>query len=132
MDFKIEIIVPDKIFCQLEIMMATIPCIEGEIGVLKDHIAFMSALKPGVIKLYKNEKEILKEIFVSGGFVEVLPDNTVILADDAIDIKAINIKEIKEKLSADQKALDNLVDEVEIKNLQKKIDISEAILNYLY
>ena len=34
-----------------------VPALEGEMGVLKDHISIISFLKPGIIKFIQNPKK---------------------------------------------------------------------------
>ncbi len=79
---KFEIVTPERIVLKQEILQVTVPTQAGEITVLPDHIPLISILKPGVleIKTLNKETEIMS---VSGGFIEVLRDKIVILADTA-------------------------------------------------
>ena len=65
-----------------EITQITLPTKAGEITVLPDHIPLVSSLVPGVIHVKKRngEDEIIS---ISGGFLEILKDKVVILADTA-------------------------------------------------
>ena len=65
-----------------EILQVTVPTQSGEITVLPDHIPLVSILKPGVLELKKADGEA-EVISVSGGFIEVLKNKIVILADTA-------------------------------------------------
>lgn len=79
---KFEIVTPEKVVSKQQVLQATIPTEEGEITVLPEHIPLVSILKPGVLEL-KNVDNQIEIISVSGGFVEVLRDKIVILADTA-------------------------------------------------
>lgn len=79
---KFEIVTPEKVVSKQQVLQATIPTEEGEITVLPEHIPLVSILKPGVLELKNIDKQI-EIISVSGGFVEVLRDKIVILADTA-------------------------------------------------
>jgi F-type H+-transporting ATPase subunit epsilon len=57
------------------------PGLAGELGVLPRHIPLMTPLKPGEVLVRNDEHE--EFLFVAGGFLEVLPDKVVILADAA-------------------------------------------------
>ena len=57
------------------------PGSEGELGILPRHIPLLTPLKPGVVKV-RNENEE-QFFFVSGGFLEVRPDEVTVLADAA-------------------------------------------------
>lgn len=56
---------------------------EGELGILAGHIPLLTSIKPGIVKLTRedNSEEV---IYVSGGFLEVQPSIVTILADIAI------------------------------------------------
>jgi len=79
---KFEVVTLERVVLKQEILQVTAPTQEGEITVLPEHIPLISILKPGVIeiKLITGETEIMS---VSGGFIEVLKDKVVILADTA-------------------------------------------------
>jgi F-type H+-transporting ATPase subunit epsilon len=57
------------------------PGSEGELGVLPHHVALLTPLKPGAVKVRNDGEE--QFFFVSGGFLEVLPDRVTVLADAA-------------------------------------------------
>ena len=57
------------------------PGLAGELGVLPRHIPLMTPLRPGEVLVRNDEHE--EFLFVAGGFLEVLPDRVVILADAA-------------------------------------------------
>lgn len=81
-NIKFEIVTPEKVVLKEQILQVTVPTEEGEITVLPEHIPLVSILKPGVLELKRLDKEI-EIISVSGGFIEVLRDKVVILADTA-------------------------------------------------
>jgi F-type H+-transporting ATPase subunit epsilon len=57
------------------------PGIDGELGVLPRHIPLMTPLRTGEVLVRNDGNE--EYLFVAGGFLEVLPDKVVILADAA-------------------------------------------------
>ena len=85
-NFKIEIISPEKVIFSDTASMVTIPSYEGEMGLLKDHISIITFLKPGVIKVNKDNNTIEK-FFVEDGTVEFFKNNLVILSASVINIK---------------------------------------------
>jgi len=79
---KLKIVTPEKILFENTVSQVSISTTMGEITVLPNHIPLVSELSPGevVIKSSKGEEGLMA---ISGGFVEVLPDQVVILADTA-------------------------------------------------
>lgn len=87
--FTLQIISPDRIFYEGEASFVEMVTSEGEIGVYKNHIPMTNILVPGIVKIH--ESDGVKEAAVHAGFVEILPDKIVIMAEvaewpDEIDI----------------------------------------------
>jgi len=105
---KFEIVTPERIVLKEQVLQVSVPTRTGEITILPNHIPLVSILKPGVIevKQLNNELEIIS---VSGGFVEILNDKVVILADTAErahELDELRIEEARRKaegLKAEQK-----------------------------
>jgi F-type H+-transporting ATPase subunit epsilon len=57
------------------------PGSEGELGVLPRHVPLLTGLKPGTVKVRNDGEELF--FFVSGGFLDVRPDQVTVLADAA-------------------------------------------------
>src|SRR3984893_15894982 len=55
--------------------------VEGELGILPRHAPLLTTLRPGPVFISIGADET--ELFVGGGFLEVLPDRVTILADVA-------------------------------------------------
>jgi F-type H+-transporting ATPase subunit epsilon len=79
---RFEIVTPERVVLKEEISQVTVPTRAGEITILPKHMPIVANLKPGVVELKKKNGE-MEVISVSGGFVEVLHNKVVILADTA-------------------------------------------------
>ena len=55
--FKVEIVSPEKEIFSSETSLVTIPAYEGEMGILKGHIPIITFLRPGKLKVMKNQQE---------------------------------------------------------------------------
>ena len=100
-NFKLEIISPEKIIYSHDTKMVTLPSYEGDMSVLKNHISIITFLRPGIIKIQKNDEKF-EEFFVQDGTVEYFNDNLVVLSASAINIKDLS-KEFLENLNKDIK-----------------------------
>ena len=98
-NFKLEIISPEKIIFSDNATMVTLPSYEGDMGVLKHHISIIILLRPGIIKIQKNDGNF-DEFFVQDGTVEYFNDSLVILSASAINVKNVS-KEFLDNLSKD-------------------------------
>lgn len=87
---KFKIVTPEKIVYENEISQVSIPTTTGEITILPHHIPLISSLQAGEMKI----KDAMGEqtLAVAGGFVEVRPNNeVVILADNAERAEEIDL-----------------------------------------
>ena len=117
--FKTEIINPEKIIFSDDVKMVTLPSYEGDMSILKHHISIITFLRPGIIKVQKNDGSF-EEFFVQDGTVEYLHDNLVVLSASAINVKDLS-----------KEFLDNLNKDIRDKLTQKDIsDHERYILNH--
>ena len=102
--FTIEIISPDRSIIKTETSEVVIPSFEGEIGILKDHIALITFLRPGLINIKTNTDQ---KFFVEEGTVEFSNNNLLILTSTAKEVTKMNKKFIDTLISEAKKKLDN-------------------------
>ena len=118
-NFKLEIISPEIIVFSDEVKIVTLPSYEGDMGILKNHISIITFLRPGIIKVQKNDGSF-EEFFVQDGTVEYFNDNLVVLSASAINVKGLS-KEFVNNLNKDTK------DKLTVKNIT---DHDRYILNH--
>tara|TARA_B100001121_G_C18407995_1_gene488715 strand:- start:113 stop:502 length:390 start_codon:yes stop_codon:yes gene_type:complete len=102
--FRLEIISPEKAVLKAEADEVILPSYEGEMGILKDHIPFITFLRPGLIKV-KNENE--KIFFVEEGTVEFINNNLLILTSTAKEISSIDKNYIDTLINESEKIIGN-------------------------
>ena len=118
-NFKTEIIIPEKIIYSDNVECVTLPSYEGNMSILKDHITIITFLRPGIIRIEKNNNS-KEEFFIQDGTIEFFNNNLSILSSFAVDIKKIS-KEFIDQLNKD----------TENKLLQKDLtDHDRYILNH--
>jgi len=88
----LTITTPERIVLESEVSSVNVPTVDGEIGLLPDHIPLVSLIAPGELHAVTTagEEQIMA---VSGGFIEVRDNAVVILADTAE--KAEEIDEVR-------------------------------------
>ena len=114
-EIKIEIISPDKSIFSGKSEEAILPCFEGQVTILRDHIPLITFLRPGFIEIGKNEK-----FYVEDGTVEFTDNNLLILSTSAQSLKNIS----KEKKNIMLEEAQNKISTNQISDKQK------YILNY--
>lgn len=76
--FFLEIITPEKTFYRGEVESIHIPSVGGACTVLAGHQPMVFATEPGALRITADGKT--REAFMSEGFVEVRPDETIAFA----------------------------------------------------
>lgn len=92
--FYLEIIASDRIFFQGDCEHLVITAIDGLLGILAGHEPLVTSLPTGELKYMVDG--IWKHAAISEGFIEVMPDRAVILADSCELPEEIDIKRAEE------------------------------------
>ena len=96
-EFNLEIINPDKSFLNKEdATEVVVPALEGEMGILKDHISIISFIKPGIIKVYSKSGE--DQYYIEDGILEFKNNNLSVLTSSIINLKNLEKNKIQELL----------------------------------
>jgi len=103
-NIKLEVVTPEKYVVSEDVQIVMAPGSLGEFGVLRGHTPFLTSLKIGRLH-YKDTSGQERELFVSGGFAEALPDRVTVLAESAERRKEIDLERAKAALERAQKRL---------------------------
>ncbi len=129
---KFEVVTPERIVLKQFVSQVTVPTEDGEITVLPEHIPLVSILKPGVIEMRLDDGS-LEIMSVSGGFLEVMRDKIVILADTAERAEELDEKRIEEaRARAEERKKDiESLDERQFANIAVQLEKEMARLKAL-
>src|SRR5829696_8750732 len=104
MPLQLEIVTPEKLAYQDEVDSVVLPGSQGEIGVLPHHAPLVSTLGAGELRLRKGGNE---EFFaIVGGFLQVLPDKVVVMAETADIASDIDLEKAQEARRKAEQALE--------------------------
>ena len=85
----LEIVTQERRLFSGDVDMVVAPATEGVVGILPHHAPLLTTLKEGALLVKQNGGE---EYFsIGGGFMEVLPDHVIVLADVAEKADEIDI-----------------------------------------
>ena len=115
-EFKVEIVNPEKSFLSKEdVTEVVVPGLEGEMGILKDHISIISFLKPGIVKVYSKSEE--NKYFIEDGILE-FKDNSLSILTSLI----YNMSDL------DRNKIDQIVKDAEKESNGENIDDQKKYL----
>lgn len=87
--FRLRIVTPYREVVMEDVGEAQVPGKEGYLGILPGHAPLISELKVGELSYRRGSES--SHLAVSGGFVEVLPDQVTILAETAEKAEEIDV-----------------------------------------
>ncbi|RBP04783.1 F0F1 ATP synthase subunit epsilon [Rossellomorea aquimaris] len=127
---KVNIVTPDGPVYDSEVEMVSTKAQSGELGILPGHIPMVAPLQIGAVRLKKGGNTEL--VAVSGGFLEVRPEQVTILAQSAETAEAIDVQRAKEakgraedRMQAQQDDVDFRRAELALKRAMNRINVSE-------
>ena len=103
--FHLEIITPEKVLISEDIDSLEAPGVEGEFQILADHTPFLTDLAIGSVIYSKSGQKTF--VSISGGFCEVMPQKSVILAHNAELSHEIDSSRAEEARDRAQKHLES-------------------------
>jgi F-type H+-transporting ATPase subunit epsilon len=100
----VEIVTSERIvFSDTDVEMVSAPGAEGTLGILPNHAPRVTTLSAGELRVKKGSSE--QSIFVFGGFMEVLPDKVIVLADVAEKVEEIDLQRAEEARKRAEEAI---------------------------
>ena len=92
--FHLEIIATDRIFFSGEAEHLVVTAIDGLLGIMAGHEPLVTSLPTGELKYLVDG--VWKYAAISEGFIQVMPDSSIILADTCELPEEIDIKRAQE------------------------------------
>jgi F-type H+-transporting ATPase subunit epsilon len=99
-----ELVSPERLLLSESAEMVVVPGVEGDFGAMPRHAPLISAVRPGIIDVYRDGK-VQNRIFVAGGFAEVNETCVTVLAEEAIPLVDISAEMVAERLATAQSAV---------------------------
>ena len=125
-DLHLDFVSAERVLFAGDVDQVDLPGAEGDLGILPGHAPLVTALRPGIVTVFREGKRDL--IVVIGGFAEVSPAGLTVLADkatprEAFDTAALagDLKDAEEDVAdaKDDAQRDKLVRHLEqLKSLQ--------------
>lgn len=128
-EFTLEIVTPDRKFFEDQVEMVIVRGVEGDIGILKNHIPLVTPLDIGRIKITQAGK--VKEAALAGGYIEVSKEKATIITDsaewpDEIDVeRAMEAKKRAEERLKKRENIDTIRAEVALRKALNRINVAQ-------
>ena len=122
---KYEIVSPEEKVASGEAESILVPGYEGDFTVLSNHAAYLSTLRPGILKIFSATEN--SEYFVSSGFAEVSTEGLVVLAERALEKSSMSKEGIHSMIS-DLEAKIQVADGADKDRIEKKLAELKGLL----
>ncbi|WP_453993011.1 F0F1 ATP synthase subunit epsilon [Bacillus nitroreducens] len=127
---KVNVVTPDGPVYEADVEMVSARAQSGELGILPGHIPMVAPLQVGAVRLKKGSNTEL--VAVSGGFLEVRPDQVTILAQAAETAEKIDVqrateakKRAEQRLQAKQDNIDFKRAELALKRAINRLNVTQ-------
>ena len=128
--FNFELVSPEEKLLSTPATMVVVPGEEGDFGVMPQHSALVSSIRPGVIEVHDNddENEEPRRIFVAGGFADVTPDSLTVLAEEAVLVSDLNKDDLEQAIRNLEDDLNLVEGDIDKDRVQQKLIVTKAKL----
>ena len=127
---EFELVSPEKLLVSGQAEMVIVPGSEGDFGALPRHAPMITAIRPGVIDVYRGGK-VHDSIFVAGGFAEVTEARLTVLAEEAITLAELSAEGIETRLKDAASAVEDAADDHSRANAERALKVAQAMKDAL-
>lgn len=122
---QVEVVSAEEAIFSGRAKFVALPGETGELGILPGHIPLITRIKPGAVRI---EKEDGSEefVFVAGGILEVQPKCITVLSDTAIRGHDLDEAKANEARKAAEEALKNAKSDVDLAKAQSELAVMAA------
>ena len=114
--FSLRIVSPEGDVLKEDVEFVVLPGGLGELGILPNHAPLIAGVDIGVIRYTLNSS--IKRAAITGGFVEVIDNSVIVLADTAVlsvDVDVARAAEAKERA---KKRLTSRTNEIDVRRAE--------------
>ena len=124
---KLQIITPEAVVFSEDVDMVTLPAVEGQIGVMPQHVPLMTHMVPGEAIVRKGGQD--KFLAVGEGLIEITAERVSILTDMAISADSIDEAKVEEARQRAAARLQERLSSEEVASVNASLARSLAQLN---
>lgn len=125
----LEVATPTGLALRTECESVEAPSVQGQFGILPNHLPLLAALKCGVLRYRADGKDHV--VAIGPGFIEAEPDRVELLTDLFARPEDIDVDQAKKDLAAAEEELkkfDELYEGPDYDELQRGVDWAQARL----
>ena len=115
-----EFVSPDSVLFSGDVDQVDLPGAEGDMGILAGHAPLVTALRPGIVTVYREGRQ--EPIVVVGGFAEVGPSGLTVLADRAVPRESFDLAVLSAEIKDTEEDVADATDQAQRDNLTRRLE----------
>ena len=123
--FHFDLVSPEKLLFAGDVDQVDLPGSEGDMGVLAGHAPLVTALRPGIIVVFREGGDL--RVVVNGGFAEVGPAGLTVLADMAVPVEEFDLAALTGEIKDTEEDLADATDGWQRDKLASRLDQLKAL-----
>jgi F-type H+-transporting ATPase subunit epsilon len=127
--FHFELVSPAQLLFEGQVESVVIPAIEGDMTVMANHAATMTALRPGVVTIGDGKAQ--KRLYVRGGFADINPSGLTLLAEQATPVEELNAEKIAAEMQNAEEDVRDAKTEEARRVANEKLDQLKSVMAVL-
>ena len=108
--FSFELVSPERLLFSASAIEVVLPATEGQMTVMANHSPFMTTIRPGVLTV-KEVDGASQQFVVFGGFADILPASTTLLAESALPVEEFHKDALARRVALAQADFQNASDD---------------------
>jgi len=107
---RLEIVTPTGVAFSEDVIMVTLPCADGQLGIYPQHVPLITELVPGEVIAHQHSGN--QHLAVGSGLVDIAADRVAVVTDMAMTAEHIDEATVEEaRQRAEARLRDHLSDE---------------------
>jgi len=119
-DLHLDFVSPERVLFTGNVDQVDLPGAEGDLGILPGHAPLVTALRPGIVTVFREGKQDL--IVVIGGFAEVSPSGLTVLADQAVPRESFDMTALASEIRDAEEDIADAKDDAQRDKLSRHLE----------
>jgi F-type H+-transporting ATPase subunit epsilon len=124
---RLEIVTPQGVAFSEDVMMVTLPCIDGQLGIYPQHMPLITELVPGEIIAHRTGSD--QSLAVGSGLVDIAADRVGIVTDMAVAAEHIDEAKVEDARRRAEARLREHISDEEVASVNASLARSLAQLH---
>jgi F-type H+-transporting ATPase subunit epsilon len=120
-----DFVSPERVLFSGDVDQVDLPGAEGDMGILGGHAPVVTALRPGVLTIFRGGAR--EPIVISGGFAEVGPGGLTVLADTAAPLDGYDTAMLATEIKDAEEDVADSTDPKERDKVARRLDQLKAL-----